>query len=108
MTIETAFSSMMPSTVTLSSVSATDAYGKRTFASGSSIQCRIQRTAHLVNTEDGKQIPAEGKVYCYGVVTATVNDKLVMPDATVVPVLTVETRNDEVGSYVTVLSFGKA
>lgn len=108
MTIETAFSSMMPSSVTITSVSSTDAYGKRTFSGSSTIQCRIQKSKRIINTADGKQIPEEGRVYCYGTSNATVNDRLTLPDGSNVPILTVETRNDEVGAYVTVISFGKA
>lgn len=109
MTIETAFSSMMPSTVTLNAVQSTDAYGKRTFSGTStSIQCRVQQTRRMVITEDGKQIPVEGSVYCYGTSNATVNDKLTLPDGSVVPILSVETRNDDVGAYVTVISYGRA
>jgi hypothetical protein len=107
-TIETAFSSMMPSSVTITSVSATDAYGKRTFAGATTIQCRIQKSKRLINSADGKQIPEEGRVYCYGTSSATVNDRLTLPDGSTAPILSVETRNDEVGSYVTVISFGKA
>lgn len=109
MVIQAAFSSMMPSTVTVTGVSTTDAYGKRTFAaSGTSIQCRIQKSRKLVMSEDGKEIVEEGRVYCYGVATVTVSDKLTLPDTTVVPILSVETRNDETGTYVTVISFGAA
>lgn len=108
MTIETAFSSMMPSTVTLNAVSSTDAYGKRTFSGTStSVQCRIQKSKRLIMTEDGEQIPEDGRVYCYGVVTAAIEDKLTLPDGSVRPILSVETRNDETGPYVTVISFGK-
>jgi len=108
-TIESAFSSMMPSTVTLNAVQSTDAYGKRTFAGAStSIQCRLQQSRRMVITDDGKQIPVEGTVYCYGTSTATVNDKLTLPDGSIVPILSVETRNDDVGAYVTVISYGRA
>lgn len=108
MTIETAFSSMMPSSVTITSVSATDAYGKRTFSGATTVQCRIQKSKRLINSADGKQIPEEGRVYCYGTASATVNDRLTLPDGSIVPILSVETRNDESGTYVTVISFGKA
>jgi hypothetical protein len=107
-TIETAFSSMMPSSVTITSVSATDAYGKRTFSGATTVQCRIQKSKRLINSADGKQIPEEGRVYCYGTASATVNDRLTLPDGSIVPILSVETRNDESGTYVTVISFGKA
>jgi hypothetical protein len=100
---------MMPSTVTLNAVSTTDAYGRRTFSGTSqSIQCRIQTARRLITTEDGRQIPVEGTVYCYGTSSATVNDKLTLPDGTVVPIVAVETRNDDTAAYVTVISFGRA
>lgn len=109
MTIEAAFASMMPSTVTLNAVSSTDAYGKRTFSgTATSIQCRIQTARRLLITEDGKQIPVEGTVYCYGTSAATVNDKLTLPDGTVVPIVAVETRNDDTGAYATVIQYGRA
>lgn len=109
MTIEAAFASMMPSTVTLNAVASTDAYGKRTFAGAStSIQCRIQTSRRMVITEDGKQVPVEGTVYCYGTSAATINDKLTLPDGTVVPIVAVETRNDETGAYATVIQYGRA
>lgn len=109
MTIETAFSSMMPSTVSLNAVASTDAYGKRTFSgTTTSIQCRVQQTRRMVLTQDGQQIPVEGSVYCYGTSIATVNDKLTLPDGSVVPILAVETRNDDQAAYVTVISYGRA
>lgn len=109
MTIETAFASMMPSTVTINAVTATDAYGRRTFSgSASTIQCRIQTTRRLLITEDGKQVPVEGTVYCYGTSTATINDKLTLPDGSIVPIVSIETRNDDAGAYVTVIQYGKA
>lgn len=109
MTIEAAFSGMMPSTVSLNAVSSTDEYGKRTFsATTTSIQCRVQTTRKIMISEDGSQIPVEGTVYCYGTSAATVNDKLTLPDASVVPILSVETRNDDTGSYATIISYGRA
>lgn len=109
MTIEAAFLTMMPSTVTLHAVSSTDAYGKRTFAgSGTSVRCRVQTSRRLIVSADGLEIPEEGRVYCYGVVSATVRHKLTLPSGEVVPILMVDTRNDEAGTYSTVISFGKA
>ena len=100
---------MMPSTVTLNAVSTTDAYGKRTFAAaGTSIQCRVQTARRLLITEDGKSIPVEGTVYCFGTSMAKINDKLTLPDGTVVPIVAVETRNDDTGAYATVISYGRA
>lgn len=109
MTIEAAFASMMPSTVTVNAVQSTDAYGKRVFAGATtSLQCRIQTTRRMVITEDGKEVPVEGTVYVFGTSTVTANDKLTLPDNTVVPIVSVETRNDDKGSYVTVISYGRA
>lgn len=109
MTIEAAFSSMMPSTVTVNAVQSTDAYGKRVFAGAStSLQCRIQTTRRMVITEDGKEVPVEGTVYVYGTSVVTVNDKLTLPDNTVVPIVSVETRNDDTGAYATIISYGRA
>ena len=99
----------MPSTVSLNAVASTDAYGKRTFSgTTTSIQCRVQQTRRMVLTQDGQQIPVEGSVYCYGTSIATVNDKLTLPDGSVVPILAVETRNDDTAAYVTVISYGRA
>lgn len=109
MTIDAAFSAMMPSTVTVNAVASTDAYGKRTFSgTTTSIQCRVQQARRMVISEDGQQIPVEGSVYCFGTSNVTVNDKLTLPDASIVPILSVETRNDESGAYVTVISYGRA
>lgn len=109
MTINAAFSSMMPSTVVINAVQSTDAYGKRTFsATATSLQCRIQTTRRLVISEDGQQVPVEGTVYVFGTSAATVNDKLTLPDSSVVPIVSVETRNDESGAYATVISYGRA
>ena len=90
MTIEAAFSSMMPSTVTVNAVQSTDAYGKRVFAGAStSLQCRIQTTRRMVITEDGKEVPVEGTVYVYGTSVVTVNDTVAETDAVGVAVLEV-------------------
>lgn len=108
MTIETAFASMMPSTVTINGVASTDAYGKRTFSgSSTSVQCRIQKSKRLIANDDGEQIPEDGRVYCYGVVAVNIEDKLTLPDGSVRPIISVETRNDDTGAYATVISFGK-
>lgn len=100
---------MMPSTVTLNAVQTTDEYGKRTFSGAStSIQCRIQTSRRLIMSEDGKQIPVEGTVYCFGTSNATVNDKLTLPDGSVVPIIAVETKNNEDGAYVTIIQYGRS
>ena len=62
--IEPAFLELMPSTVTINSVSSTNEYGIRTFGSSTTVSCRIQKSSRLVITEDGKQVPEEGRVYC--------------------------------------------
>lgn len=108
MTIEAAFLDLMPSTVTWYSVASTDAYGKRTFSGTAQTQrCRVQIARNVTRDADGKEVMEDGKVYFYGTSTITVNDRLVLPDGSTQVILNVETRNDQTGAHVTVLSFGK-
>lgn len=109
MTIESAFLDLMPSTVSWYAVDSTDAYGKRTFSSTAQTQrCRVQKAKNVTRDADGREVVEDGKVYFYGVSAITVNDRLVLPDSTTQVILNVETRNDQTGAHVTVVSFGKA
>lgn len=109
MTIESAFLDLMPSTVTWYSQTSRDAYGKDTWSGTTNTQrCRIEKSKGLTNTDDGQSVDEDGTVYFYGVSTIGINDKLVLPDGSTRIVLTINTHNDGDGSFVTVLTFGKA
>jgi hypothetical protein len=107
MTIESAFLSMMPSVVTVYSKSSRDAYGKASFsASGTEVRCRVQQDRNVTSGSDKREIMETGVVYCYGVVTVSVDDKVVLPDGTVAKITQVTTSNDDVGEHHTAIRFG--
>ena len=109
MTIETLLTDIMIDTITLASVSAKDSYGKRTWASPTSItNCRVQSGTYKVSDLNGNEVVAQGKVYVPGAPTVTVNHKLTLPDGRTPPIIAIDRLNDEQSSHHTVLYYGKA
>lgn len=109
MTIDAQLLEIMVDTITLAAVSTKDAYGKRTWATASSVtNCRVQTGSHKVIDNAGAEAVAVGKVYVPGSPTLTLNHKLTLPDGTSPPILQVERVGDEIGSNHTVIHYGKA
>lgn len=108
MAIESLLTDLMVQTITIAAVSSKDAYGKRSWASPTSItNCRVQTGSHKVLDTVGQETIAEGKVYVPNNPSVTVNSKLTLPDGTTPPILAVETFGDERGNHHLVIHYGK-
>lgn len=106
MAIETAFSSMMPTTVVVYSLSSNDKYGKPTFsASGTSVKCRVVPNVVTSRSATGVDEVSDGKIYFYGTPTVTVADKLLL-DGLQLTVKSIQVQNDENGPHHTVVTYG--
>ena len=67
MTIEAAFLDLMPSSVTVSPVATTDAYGKSTFGTGVVTRCRVQETGRVVKNADNEDVYEVGTIIFYDI-----------------------------------------
>ena len=107
MTIETAFSVMMTQTVSVYAKTSRDAYGKGTFSgTAATFKARVQEDRDVTSGTDMREVMETGTVYAYGTPTVTVDDKIVLPDATVCKVTQVTIVSDENGPHHTVIRFG--
>jgi len=109
MTIDAELLEIMVDTITLASVSALDAYGKRTWASATTItNCRVQTGDHKVIDSAGAEAVASGKVYVPGNPTVTLYSKVTLPDGSQPPIIAIDRVGDQVGSNHLVLHYGKS
>lgn len=110
MAIEADFAEMMPHTVTLHVRSSTDFHGKPTYAggAGTSLTCRVEEGRNVTRGSDARDITEDGRIYVYGTTTATVNDKITLPDGAVVRVVAVETLADQSAAHHTVIHYGRS
>lgn len=100
---------MMPSTVTIYSSSAMDAYGKFSHsASGTTVNCRIQQTGRVVKSENNRDVYEDGQIICYGTPTVTTASKILLPDGSTPLILSIRVYNDDTGAHHTTISFGKS
>jgi len=106
MTIEAAFLSMMPSSVTVFPKSSTDAYGKISFGAGVATNCRIQETGQVVKTADNRNVFEQGRIIFYGTPTITTDSKIQLPSGATPNIISVQVHNDDTGTHHTTVSFG--
>ena len=106
MTIEAAFLDLMPSSVTVSPVATTDAYGLNTFGAGVVTRCRVQETGRVVKNADNEDIYEVGTIIFYGTPTITTKSKIVLPSGAVPLIISVQVYNDDTGTNHTSVSFG--
>lgn len=98
---------LMIDTITISSLSTTDAYGKHSWGDPTSIgSCRVQTGAHKITDHNGQEVVAAGKVYVPGAPTVTPESKLTLPDGTSPRIMLVDSKTDENGSHHTVIHYG--
>lgn len=100
------FSEMMPHTITVATASTLDKYGKQAFGTTASYQCRLVYQNRITRDNDGREITESGRAIVYGVATATVKDKITLPDGRTPLVTSVATIKDENGDHHTVIGFG--
>jgi Flp pilus assembly secretin CpaC len=107
MSIEARFLDLMPSTVTIFTQTAKDAYGKQTFpATGTAVRCRVVPEDRVMRTGEGKEVVASARIYCYGTPTVTTDSKVLLPDGSEATVLAVQVQNDQSGAHHTVITVG--
>lgn len=107
MTIEAAFLDLMPTTVTIYGKSSADAYGKVTHSvSGTAVKCRLMETGQLVATEDQENVYEQGRIIFYGNPTIDHDSKILLPDGSTPPILSIVRHNDDTGAHHTTVSFG--
>ena len=108
MTIESAFLSMMPSTVTIYGKTSRDAYGKVTYGgSGTDVRCRVVPENRVVRTDTDVEVFEDGRIYCYGTPTVSYDDKVLLPSGEQVTVVSILVQYDETGTHHTVIGFGR-
>jgi len=101
------FLEMMLETVVVYSQSSVNKYGKQTYsASGTSYRCRFIYDQRMVRDADGREVLESGRAICYGVVTASVRDKIKLPDDRIPLITSVSTIKDERGNHHSVIGFG--
>lgn len=107
MAIPRDFSEMMPHTITVYGASTVDKYGKQSFSgSGTAYQCRLIYENRMVRDNDGRETLEAGRAIVYGVATASVKDRVTLPDGKSPLVTSVATIKDENGDHHTVIGFG--
>jgi|ERR1019366_3291804 hypothetical protein len=109
MGIDPTFLALMPETIIITHPDTlNNLHGKRTYTgTATNVRCRIQNKGMLIRAADGKETVTTGRVYCYGIVSVSVGDKLTLPDGTSPVILSVDNSEDEAGGYCTVIHFGK-
>ena len=108
MAIDTRFLELMQDTVTIYTKTSLDQYGARAWsASGTTYNSHVQPETSVTVDQDGRQISITATVIIYGVATVTSNDKIVLPDGTSPPIISVHQYRDENGSHHTTLRLGR-
>lgn len=101
------FAEMMLETVVLSSQSAIDKYGKPSWGTGTSYQCRIINDQRILKDQDGRDIIESGRAIIYGVVAnASVKMRITLPNGSQPAVTSVSKIQDEDGDHHSVIGFG--
>jgi uncharacterized membrane protein len=97
MSFESAFLSLMNSTVTVSTRSGHNNYGEPTYAAGVNYRARIHEKAGFVRTADGEVIEVVTEVWVNSTKAFTVDDRVTLPNGTVPQVVAVNRPFDEDG-----------
>ena len=84
-----------------------DAYGTRTYASETTLRARVEYSPKLVRTLDGNEVTARATAWVEqeNNIIGT-KDKIVLPDGTTPPILTVERKPDDQNRINTKVTFG--
>jgi hypothetical protein len=101
------FLEMMLETVVVYSQSSVNKYGNQSYsASGTSYRCRFVYDSRMVRDSEGREVLESGRAILYGVATASVRDKISLPDGRTPLITTVSTIKDENGNHHSVIGFG--
>ena len=98
MSFSTALLPLMPSTISVSTRSGHDNYGKGTFAASTTkYRCRVQPKPGYIRQGDSEGIAYKTIVWARstGATSITASDRITLPDGTIPPVVAVERYYDE-------------
>ena len=84
-----------------------DAYGTRTYGSSRTLRARVEYSPRLVRTLDGNEVTAQATAWVEQENKVIgPKDKIVLPDGTTPPILTVERKPDSQNRISTKVTFG--
>ena len=97
---------VFPQTARFCPLSSRDSYGKPTYDDGVDYSARISYKSVKIIGPDGQEIQAKGAIWFLGRPTVTQDDKIVLPDGSAPPILSVSRPSDEFGVHHTKVWFG--
>lgn len=100
------FLDMMPDTITHEPLTGRDDYGKPTHGASVEYPARVVYKAKWLEAKDGSQVLAKAIVWIGGIPTISPEDKIVLPDSTTPPILSIERYPDEDGLHHVKVFFG--
>jgi hypothetical protein len=109
MAIDSELVELMVDFVTIYPYTTTDAYGKRSKGSGTKFKCRLIFDTQLNKDNDGRDVLSSGRIITADDVSkVTVDSKLLLPDGSTPPIVSVSTISDETAVYHhAVIKFGR-
>lgn len=107
MTFDTAFLSMMDSTIRVSTRTTHNNYGEPSYnTSTASYRARIVHKPGMVRSAGGEEVRYSHVVWMNATVAVEPSDRVTLPGGTVLPVLAVERYPDEDGAHHVKLMLG--
>ena len=107
MSFESEFLDCMPQTIVVSTEASINKYGKVTFSTvGTTYAALIQAEQTLVRALDGTEKVAKTSLHINATGTINPTDRIVLPDGTVRPILSIGTLSDDEGIHHTEIFFG--
>ena len=94
--------------MTVAAVSATDAYGKHTWGTGTTLTgCRVENGSWKILDAAGQEVVTSGRVFVPNAPTITPEHKLTFSDGTSARIILVDAQTDERGAHHLVVYYGK-
>lgn len=110
MPIEAEFAEMMLDTILVAAKAGyeggTDLYGRHAYAADVPYRCRLVYEQRILRDKDGQEVVEQGRALIYGVATASVLDRVTLPDGSKPLVTSVDTVADPDGDHHSVIGFG--
>lgn len=108
MALEDKLKELMTDSVTVASVTSTDAYAKHSWGTGTSLaNCRVESGSWKVLSVDGQEVVTSGRVFIPNGPMLTPEHKLTFTDGTSARIVAIERHTDERGSHHLVVYYGK-
>lgn len=107
MTIEADFAELMVDTLVLERPPATtNLYGKGTFLSPETLQCRIVHTTKQMRSPAGEEVVSRSQAWIFGAPGITTTCRITLSDGTQPPILSVDSFPDDDGAHHEKVYFG--